>query len=111
MKRVLIYVIVTLLALILLGCGNTEATTTIVSSTISSPVTSVVTTTPAATSTTQIISSTTTDALIYTDGKVEVRGNGEPIVLKNNPQAKNPTYSELLTFLEADITDCRRLIR
>jgi hypothetical protein len=42
---------------------------------------------------------------IYIDGKIVVGGDGEPIELINNPNATNPTYAELLAFLEADQTD------
>ncbi len=42
---------------------------------------------------------------IYTDGIIEVGGDGEPIELINNPYATNPTYSELLAFIEEDPTD------
>ncbi len=32
-------------------------------------------------------------------------GDGHPIILLNNPQAVNPTWSQLLAFLESDTTD------
>jgi len=47
----------------------------------------------------------TTKAYIYTDGRIEVRGSGEPIELINNPNAHNPTFAELVAFLERDRTD------
>lgn len=50
-------------------------------------------------------SSQTTKTHIYTDGKIIVRGNGEPIELINNPNATNPTFAELVAFLERDRTD------
>jgi len=42
---------------------------------------------------------------IYEDGKVLVGGDGEPIELINNPSATNPTYAELLAFIQQDTTD------
>ena len=42
---------------------------------------------------------------IYTSGDIVVGGDGEPIELINNPNAINPTYTELLAFLEKDPTD------
>jgi hypothetical protein len=47
----------------------------------------------------------TSETYIYIDGKIVVGGDGEPIELINNPNATNPTYAELLAFLEADQTD------
>jgi hypothetical protein len=47
----------------------------------------------------------TTETHIYIDGKIVVGGDGEPIELINNPNATDPTYAELLAFLEADQTD------
>jgi hypothetical protein len=42
---------------------------------------------------------------IYQDGRVLVGADGEPIELVNNPNATNPTYAELIAFIEADATD------
>lgn len=42
---------------------------------------------------------------VYTDGAIEVGGDGEPIELINNPNAANPTYAELIAFIEEDFTD------
>jgi len=42
---------------------------------------------------------------IYEDGRVLVGGDGEPIELIDNPSATNPTYAELVAFIEADATD------
>ena len=42
---------------------------------------------------------------VHVDGRVVVRGNGEPVELLNNADAVNPTYAELLAFLERDQTD------
>jgi len=50
-------------------------------------------------------SSQTTKTHIYTDGKIIVRGSGEPVELINNPDATNPTFAELVAFLEIDRTD------
>jgi len=47
----------------------------------------------------------TTETYIYIDGRVVVGGDGEPIELINNPDATDPTYAELLAFLQADQTD------
>ena len=42
---------------------------------------------------------------IYENGALQVGGDGEPIELINNPDATNPTYSELLAFIQEDSTD------
>jgi len=42
---------------------------------------------------------------IYIDGGVVVRGSGEPIELINNPDATDPTFAELVAFIERDHTD------
>lgn len=47
----------------------------------------------------------TTKTHTYTDGRTEIRGNGEPIELINNPNAINPTFAELGAFLKRDRTD------
>ena len=47
----------------------------------------------------------TTKTNIFTDGKMIVRGSGEPVELINNPNATNPTFAELVAFLERDRTD------
>ena len=44
---------------------------------------------------------------VYTDGVEECGGDGEPIVLVNNPDATNPTYAELVAFIRADTTDTK----
>jgi len=41
----------------------------------------------------------------YEDGKVLIGGDGEPIILIDNPDAVNPTYAELRAFIEQDTTD------
>jgi hypothetical protein len=41
----------------------------------------------------------------YEDGRVLVGGDGEPIILVDNPDATNPTYAELVAFIEQDTTD------
>lgn len=41
----------------------------------------------------------------YEDGKVLVGGDGEPILLVDNPAAANPTYAELVAFIQQDTTD------
>lgn len=47
----------------------------------------------------------TTRTHIYIDGKIVVRGSGEPVELINNPNATDPTFAELAAFLERDRTD------
>jgi hypothetical protein len=42
---------------------------------------------------------------IYENGTIMVGGDGEPLELINNPSATNPTYEELVAFIEADATD------
>lgn len=49
--------------------------------------------------------SETTQTYVYIDGNIVVGGDGERIELMNNPDATDPTYAELLAFLEADPTD------
>jgi len=41
----------------------------------------------------------------YEDGMVLVGGDGEPIILTDNPDATNPTYAELVAFIQQDTTD------
>ncbi|MFC1872494.1 hypothetical protein ACFLYV_02095 [Chloroflexota bacterium] len=47
----------------------------------------------------------TPENYIQIRGAMVVGGDGEPIQLINNPAATNPTYAELLAFLEKDPTD------
>ena len=49
-----------------------------------------------------------TSGHIYTNGAIECGGDGEPIVLVNNPDATNPTYAELVAFIKEDSTDEHR---
>jgi hypothetical protein len=42
---------------------------------------------------------------IYEEGEILVGGDGEPIELINNPSATNPTYAELIAFIQQDTTD------
>ncbi|NQT31020.1 MAG: hypothetical protein HQ588_01675 [Deltaproteobacteria bacterium] len=42
---------------------------------------------------------------IYEDGKVLIGGDGEPIILIDNPDAVDPTYAELAAFIWQDTTD------
>jgi len=37
---------------------------------------------------------------IYEDGKVLIGGDGEPIILIDNPDAINPTFAELVAFIK-----------
>jgi hypothetical protein len=46
------------------------------------------------------------DGRVYlSDGSYAVGGDGEPIILIDNPEADNPTYEELLLFIGIDDTD------
>ena len=42
---------------------------------------------------------------IYTNGIIEVGGDGEPIELVNNPNATNPSFAKLVAFINRDPTD------
>jgi len=42
---------------------------------------------------------------VYENGQIIVGGDGEPIELMNNPDATNPTYAELVAFIDRDTTD------
>ena len=42
---------------------------------------------------------------IYEEGRVLVGGDGEPIILVDNPNAIDPSYAELVAFIEQDTTD------
>jgi hypothetical protein len=43
---------------------------------------------------------------IYTeDGKIECGGDGQAIILTNNATAADPTFAELVAFIQADTTD------
>ena len=48
---------------------------------------------------------TKTSEHVYFNGALELGGDGDPIELINNPKATNPTYAQLLTFIEEDPTD------
>ncbi len=48
--------------------------------------------------------------LFSVDGKVECGGDGEAIILNNNPAAINPTYEELIAFIRKDTTDSKNYI-
>jgi YHS domain-containing protein len=47
---------------------------------------------------------------IYEDGKVLVGGDGKPIILIDNPDAIDPTYAELLAFIQQDTTDANNYL-
>ena len=47
---------------------------------------------------------------ICDNGVTECGGDGEPIVLVDNPDATNPTYAELMAFIEMDSTDSNSYI-
>lgn len=42
---------------------------------------------------------------IYLDGRLLVKGNGDPVCLIDNKYAIEPTYDQVVTFLKNDITD------
>ena len=42
---------------------------------------------------------------VYENGDTLIGGDGEPIELINNPNATNPTYAELIAFIQEDTTD------
>jgi hypothetical protein len=44
---------------------------------------------------------------LYEGGKVLVGGDGEPITLIDNPDAIDPTYAELVAFIQQDTTDAK----
>jgi len=44
---------------------------------------------------------------IYENGKVLIGGDGEPIILIDNPDAADPTYAELVAFIRQDTTDAK----
>jgi hypothetical protein len=44
---------------------------------------------------------------LYEDGKVLVGGDGEPIILIDNPDAIDPSYAELVAFIQQDTTDAK----
>ena len=47
------------------------------------------------------------DFLYTKDGKIECGGNGEAIILVDNPEAADPTFVELAAFIKADPTDSK----
>ena len=52
-----------------------------------------------------VVSCTSNPLYIYENGALQVGGDGEPIELTNNPDATNPTYGELVAFIQEDPTD------
>jgi len=47
---------------------------------------------------------------VYDDGAIECGGDWEPIVLVDNPDATNPSYAELVAFIQMDLSDTNRYI-
>jgi hypothetical protein len=47
---------------------------------------------------------------VYEKGRVLVGGDGEPIMLIDNPDAMDPTYAELVAFIEQDTTDSKNYL-
>lgn len=52
-----------------------------------------------------------TSGYIHTNGAIECGGDGEPIVLVNNPHATNPTYAELVAFIVEDTTNTNEYVK
>jgi hypothetical protein len=44
------------------------------------------------------------------EGSIECGGDGEAIILTNNPEATDPTYDELMGFIKNDLTDTKDYI-
>jgi len=47
---------------------------------------------------------------VYDDGAIECGGNGDPIVLIDNSDATNPSYAELVAFIQMDLSDTNMYI-
>jgi hypothetical protein len=52
-------------------------------------------------------SSAQNPAYVYIDGGIVIGSDGKPIELADNPNAANPTYSSLMSFLKSDFTDTK----
>ena len=52
-------------------------------------------------------SDTENSRYVYEDGGIHVGADGEPIELINNPNATNPTYTELIAFIREDTSDSK----
>jgi hypothetical protein len=48
--------------------------------------------------------------LLSEEGNIECGGDGEAIILNNNPEATDPTYDELVEFIKNDSTDTKDYI-
>ncbi len=48
---------------------------------------------------------------IYEDGAIHVGADGKPIELIPNPNATNPTYAELVAFINEDTTDSKPYLK
>jgi hypothetical protein len=88
MKRYLIPILTILLLAsgLLVGCAHEESTFVITQTPRPTPV-------------------STPRGYIYTNGSLEVGGDGEPIELVNNPNATNPSFAKLVAFINKDPTD------
>ncbi len=95
-KPFLIISIILALVLSIVSCTSTPTTTP------NPPPTPTPTPVPVPTKTQSI---TKKPLHIYEDGAIHVGGDREPIELINIPDAANPTYAELVTFLKEDSTD------
>jgi len=59
-----------------------------------------------------VLTACTPQGVLFTDdGKIECGGDGKAIILENNPDAADPTFSEMAAFIKADATDTRDYIR
>lgn len=105
MKRVIGILVAGVIVLVILvgGCATPQQTSSPQSTnSLSTTMTPTKSPTPMPSST----GTQTVKTYIYTtDDKIEVRGSGEPVELINNPTATNPTFAELVAFLERDPTD------
>ncbi len=99
MKRVLLTVLLAS-SMLLAACGSPTAEKITITTT---PATTVIPTTPI--TTIPITAAVSNQGYIYENGAILVGGDSEPIQLINNPSATDPTFAELLAFIEADSTD------
>jgi hypothetical protein len=51
-----------------------------------------------------------TTSRVWIDGSYLVGGDGNPIILVNNPNAKNPSWNQLVSFLASDPTDKQKYV-
>ena len=51
-----------------------------------------------------------TQTRIYENSAMHVGGDNKPIELANNPNAQNPTYTQLISFIKGDTTDSNEYV-